>query len=106
MEPIVTLSDQHIAHLNREFNKEEVEEAMKIMTALTSPGTDGIPPVFLQKEWPTCRNDISKATLDFLKGGLMLKETNKTHIALIPKVERPDQVSQFRPINLCNSTYK
>lgn len=88
-----TLSDQHILHLNREFTKEEVEAAVKSLKGLTSPGPDGIPPVFIQKEWSTCGSEITKATLDIIKGGFMLKESKKTHIALIPKVDRPYQVS-------------
>lgn len=66
VEPMLTVTENHITHLNREFTKEEVKEAMKSMKALTSPGPDGIPPIFIQKEWDTCGNEMSKAALDFL----------------------------------------
>ena len=32
--------------------------------------------------------------------------TNATHLALIPKENRPLTFSRFRPISLCNSSYK
>ncbi|VVA38475.1 Hypothetical predicted protein, partial [Prunus dulcis] len=35
-----------------------------------------------------------------------LKELNKMYIALIPKVAAPEFPNQFRPISLCNSSYK
>lgn len=31
---------------------------------------------------------------------------NKMDICLIPKVDKPEFVSQFRPISLCNNLYK
>lgn len=35
----------------------------------------------------------------------MLREVNRMFITLIPKVENPEMVSQFRPIGLCNTMY-
>lgn len=42
-----------------------------------------------------------------IKGrGKMLGILNSTFIALIPKVDHPDNSGDFRPISLCNMLYK
>ena len=36
----------------------------------------------------------------------MLRKINYTHIALIPKNNSPEKITEFRPISLCNVIYK
>ena len=50
--------------------------------------------------------DVSNAVLSCLNFGTFLKSINHTFITLIPKVSNPENVSNFRPINLCNVLYK
>nr|GEW40904.1 RNA-directed DNA polymerase, eukaryota, reverse transcriptase zinc-binding domain protein [Tanacetum cinerariifolium] len=38
--------------------------------------------------------------------GLLLGEVNATLISLVPKIQNPDKVSDFRPIACCNVIYK
>jgi hypothetical protein len=52
------------------------------------------------------RGDISKAALEFLNGGSMPTVVNETTLVLIPKVKNPHELTQFRPIALCNVLYK
>ena len=42
----------------------------------------------------------------FLNNGNMLPKINHTNIVLIPKVQNPERMSEFRPISLCNVIYK
>lgn len=42
----------------------------------------------------------------FFASGFFLKQLNHTFIALIPKCNNPVLADQFRPISLCNVSYK
>jgi len=44
--------------------------------------------------------------LSSLTSGSLLKSINHTFITLIPKVQNPEHVINFRPISLCNVIYK
>ena len=42
----------------------------------------------------------------YLARGFLLSEVNSTLIALVPKVLKPSNVAEFRPIAYCNIIYK
>lgn len=42
----------------------------------------------------------------FLRYGHLLKYINKTFFGLIPRKDNPENISHFRPINLCDVTHK
>lgn len=45
-------------------------------------------------------------TKDFFLSGRLLDGINDTYITLIPKTENPERPIHFRPISLCNVSYK
>lgn len=62
--------------------------------------------VSTQKYWDVVGDDILNIVLDFHNGVKSISAINQTFITLILKVKRPESMSQFRPISLCNSFYK
>lgn len=76
------------------------------MDPLKAPGSDGVPAVFCQKHRETVGPYIMKAVQHFFENRFLLHEWNTTLICLIPKVIKPEEASQFRPISLCNVIYK
>ncbi|XP_074318424.1 uncharacterized protein LOC141655234 [Silene latifolia] len=93
-------------YLSKAFTPNDVSKAFYDMNPNKSPGPDGFPPRFYQLFWHTINEDISSAVLGFLNNGLLPPAWNNTHIVLIPKVNNPDSISQFRPISLCNVIYR
>ena len=92
--------------LDKPYTSEEVGEAIREMAPLKAPGLDGMPPLFFQTYWTNVGMDVTQAVLSCLNSGSILKFINHTFITLIPKVNNPDRVSDFRPISFCNVIYK
>ncbi|OMO84741.1 hypothetical protein COLO4_21865 [Corchorus olitorius] len=99
---IPKLNNDHLDKLNEPFTEEEIRMATFQLGPTKAPGIDGKPAVFYQTYWDIVGDLTSKTALDFLNRGHILKELNKTLIALIPKRKDPSKVSDYRPISLCN----
>jgi hypothetical protein len=92
--------------LERAFTSEEVEAALFQMGSNKAPGADGFTAGFFQKHWTLVKGKVVSAVLGFLNGGDMPEVINQTILVIIPKVANPQELSQFRPISLCNVIYK
>lgn len=71
-----------------------------------SPWPDGFTTGFYREAWHIIKMDVYNAVKDFFKHGKLLKEINATMITLVPKVDCPKTVGDYRPIACCNITYK
>jgi hypothetical protein len=92
--------------LDAPFTTEEVEKALFMMRPNKAHGPDGFTTGYFQRHWQLIGGDVCKVVLAFLNGDEMLDIVNDTVLVLIPKVQHPQELTQFRPIALCNVLYK
>ncbi|KAL0444866.1 UNVERIFIED_CONTAM: LINE-1 reverse transcriptase [Sesamum latifolium] len=62
-----------------------------------APGPDGYSSGFYKAAWPVIGEEIMVAVEEFFLHGRLLKQVNATLLALIPKVQNPVTVADFRP---------
>ncbi|KAI3680154.1 hypothetical protein L2E82_50614 [Cichorium intybus] len=63
-----------------------------------APGSDGFSAKFFKSAWDIVGPDFCMAVKEFFYSGKLLKSFNSTILALIPKVDSPSKVTDFRPI--------
>ena len=102
----LAISEDAAGCLGREFHAKEVWVALKQMAPLTTPGPDGMLPIFYKSFWHIVGEDVTMVVLKVLNSGVVPESLNSTFTALIPKVKQPRKVYDFRPISLCNVVYK
>ncbi|KAL0313774.1 UNVERIFIED_CONTAM: hypothetical protein Scaly_2901600 [Sesamum calycinum] len=84
----------------------EIKAAFFDIDEDSAPGPDGYTSAFYKAAWPVIGHAISEAIGEFFRTGKLLKQINTTLLALIPKVNLPTHVSDYRPISCCNVLYK
>eukprot|EP00253_Pinus_taeda_P021062 PITA_21062 len=92
--------------LNREIDEEEIKRKIWTLQPEKAPRPDGFPICFYRESWSLIKKDLAKMIRWVQKKGKMGGFTNSTFLALIPKENRPTSFSKFRPISLCNNSYK
>ncbi|KAL0442158.1 UNVERIFIED_CONTAM: hypothetical protein Sradi_0154700 [Sesamum radiatum] len=88
------------AEMMKSYTVEEITTVISHMAPLKSP--DGMPPIFFQKYWHIIKFDVINCVLNILNDRVLDPTLNFTHIVLIPKIHKPELITHFRPISLCN----
>lgn len=101
-----TVDSAHWSEINCPISQEEVKRALFDMAPYKAPGPDSFPAGFYQKAWAIVGKTLSDLVTDYFRTGVLPEGINDTLISLIPKTAHPESVTQFRPISLCNVSYK
>ena len=88
------------------FSYDEVKYALFSIGDLKAPGPDGLHAIFYKRFWHMSGDDLVQEVLQAVNSASVPDGWNDTTIVMIPKVDNPEKVAQFRPISLCNAVYK
>ncbi|GKV27047.1 hypothetical protein SLEP1_g36255 [Rubroshorea leprosula] len=100
------LSQTNNESLTAVFSEEEIKNAVWDCDSTKSPGLDGFNFRFIKAMWEDIKQDITSFAQEFHKNGKLVKGSNASFIVLIPKVENPQRIEEYRPISLIGVMYK
>ena len=83
-------------------SKEEVKLVVFSMDGDSAAGPDGFSGKFFTFAWDIVAEDVYAAVISFFCGEVLPRSISSTSIVLIPKLQSPQDFTQFRPISLCN----
>lgn len=94
------------ATLMRQAHRDEVKKAVFGMKRFGSPGPDGIQVAFYQHFWDVVGSPLTRLVNLAFSTGRIPTGLLEALVTLIPKKDRPESVSDFRPITLLNVAFK
>ncbi|GKV15257.1 hypothetical protein SLEP1_g26053 [Rubroshorea leprosula] len=92
--------------LTTPFTEEEIKTAIWDCESSKAPGPDGFNFKFIKSEWETIKRDVIGFLEEFQRNGKLVKGLNTSFIVLVPKVENPQKIEEYRPILLIGAVYK
>lgn len=92
--------------LEASFTEEEVWAAVKSCDGNKALGPDGFNLMCFQKCWKVFKADVLQFFNDFYENGKLVRGVNSSFITLIPKIDGPATILDYRPISLIGSLYK
>lgn len=96
------VTDEQNENLAAPVTDDEVKETVFTMHKEKAPGLEGLNPTFFQAYWDIVGRDVIMFCRKFFETGGLPRGVNSTLICLIPKDKYPKQITDLRPISLCN----
>lgn len=111
MDNVLSRVEQCIAEdMNRSplapYSMEDILESLKIIGLTKATRNDGFSAIIFQHFWDIIGDDVNTFCLHIPNTGMSLEACNFTNIVLIPKMQKPTSLSNFRPVSLCTILYK
>ena len=100
------LSGVEVGNLTKPSSLAEVKQPVWDCGSFKSLGPDGANFGFIKEFWDILKEDFLRFMVEFHRNGKLTKGINSTFIALIPKVNSPQRLNDFRPISLVGCMYK
>lgn len=100
------IPENEAENMIREIADVEIKEALFDIGDNKAPGPDGYTAKFFKEGWSVIGKDVCKAIKKFFPGCDLPKGVNATTISLVPKVNTPGKMSEYRPIACCTVLYK
>ncbi|GJZ85907.1 RNA-directed DNA polymerase, eukaryota [Tanacetum coccineum] len=100
------LSNDEVRFLDYPFTILEIKDAVWDCGCEKAPGPDGFTFKFFKNHWDTLENDVVSFVKNFENSFYIPKGCNSSFIILVPKLEDPLVIGDFRPISLIGCQYK
>lgn len=101
-----SLSEKSLSGVGSSITRQEIFQTIMSMGSFKAPGPDGLQAIFYKSQWETVGEALCQLIYEIFSDHSKVGEINATLITLIPKVENVTSMHQFRPISLCNVSYK
>jgi hypothetical protein len=97
---------EELQQLEIPFSKKEIDDVVDGLPNDKSLGPDGFTNEFIKGCWSLIASDFYNLCQAFFDENLCLRSINSSYITLIPKKDGPQEVSDYRPISLLNTSLK
>ncbi|GJV92737.1 hypothetical protein Tco_1540550, partial [Tanacetum coccineum] len=101
-----TLNSMDRDYLERLVTHEKIKEAVWDFGSSKAPGPDRFSFAFVKKYWDIIKKDLHDFINSFFASCDMPYGANSSFFTLIPKVNNPTLITDFRPISLIGIHYK
>ncbi|KHN27108.1 Transposon TX1 putative 149 kDa protein, partial [Glycine soja] len=88
------------------FSDQEIKEAVWSCGGDKCPGPDGFNFNFIKEFWGVMKPEFRRFVDEFHAHGSFPRGSNASFLALIPKVNHPQSLNDYRPISLIGCMYK